>query len=399
MNDSGAAPAASGRRRLTVVLACLIALLSLAGGGAAVALRASEAATATPASTVEVVPPTVLVASVDASRQQPWATPLEIVVHDGVLLDVSALGPGDEPLAGQVSGGGWRSASGLVPSSMYKISVRVEDAAGEQRLRPLVVRTTAAERVLTAALSPGDDAVVGIGQPVAVRLDAPVRDLAARAALERRLTVASEPAVPGAWRWMTDTELHWRPAQFWPAGTRVDVRADLDRLPLPDGVWGSGIRTSRFTIGAAVVSTVDVAAHTMTVTRDGEVLRVMKASMGRPEFPTRGGTHLVLEKHAQRVLDSDTVGLPGEYEVEVDSAVRLTYSGTFTHSAPWSVADQGVRNVSHGCINLSPDDARWFYELARRGDVVQVVGTDVPPKLDDPGAADWNLTFEQWRAG
>jgi lipoprotein-anchoring transpeptidase ErfK/SrfK len=96
----------------------------------------------------------------------------------------------------------------------------------------------------------------------------------------------------------------------------------------------------------------------MTVTRNGEVLRVLPASMGTPDNPTRGGTHLVLEKYASKVLDSDTVGLPGEYETEVQSAVRLTYSGTFTHAAPWSVKDQGVRNVSHGCINLSPPTRR-----------------------------------------
>jgi lipoprotein-anchoring transpeptidase ErfK/SrfK len=121
--------------------------------------------------------------------------------------------------------------------------------------------------------------------------------------------------------------------------------------------------------------------------------------MGSPEFPTRGGTHLVLEKDATRVMNSDTVGLPGAYTTRVEHAVRLTYSGTFTHAAPWSVKDQGVRNVSHGCVNLSPEDARWFYDLARRGDVVQVVGTDVPPLPDDPGSMDWNMSFEQWRAG
>ena len=175
--------------------------------------------------------------------------------------------------------------------------------------------------------------------------------------------------------------------------------SDLDRLALPGGTFGSGRRTSGFRIGEAVVSTVDVAAHTLTVTRGGEVLRVLKASMGAPEFPTRGGTHLVLEKAAARVMDSDTVGLPGAYELEVEWAVRLTYSGTFTHSAPWSLASQGVANVSHGCINLSPDDARWFFEQVRRGDVVEVVNATEGPKLSDPGAADWNLDFAQWRAG
>lgn len=342
--------------------------------------------------------PVAFTSSAAPDGMQPWSAPLVVGARDGELVDVVALGPDEASLAGEVAAGTWTSTGQLLPSSTYRVTVVARDAAGQERERPLVVRTAAADTVLTAGLSPGDDAVVGVGQPVAVRLDRPVRDPAAREALEARLSVQSEPAVQGAWRWIHDRELHWRPAQFWPAGTTVSVRADLERLPLPDGIWGSGVRTSQFEVGEAVVSTVDVAAHTMTVTRNGQVLRVLPASMGTPDNPTRGGTHLVLEKYPSKVLDSDTVGLPGEYETEVDWAVRLTYSGTFTHAAPWSVAAQGVRNVSHGCVNLSPADAQWFYELTQRGDVVQVVGTDVPPKLDDPGAVDWNLTFEQWRA-
>jgi hypothetical protein len=68
-----------------------------------------------------------------------------------------------------------------------------------------------------------------------VRLDTPVSDPDARERLEGRLSVETEPAVRGAWRWMHDKELHWRPAEFWPTGTQVSVEADLDRLPLPAG--------------------------------------------------------------------------------------------------------------------------------------------------------------------
>ena len=386
-------------RRPTVLLACLSALAVLLGGGAAMALTSGDGVQEASAAAVEVAVPELAATSLGPDGTQPWGEPLEVTAVDGELLAVSALGTDDDALEGRLEDGAWRSTGGLVPSSAYRITGTVRDAGGEERKRPLVVRTSAPTQVLTAGLSPGDDAVVGVGQPVVVRLDGPVRDDAARDALEERLSVESEPEVRGAWRWVHDRELHWRPAEFWPAGTQVSVRADLERLALPGGAWGSGVRTSRFTIGDEVISTVDVAAHTMTVRRGGEVLRTMKASMGTPDNPTRGGTFLVLEKYASKVLDSDTVGLPGEYETEVDSAVRLTYSGTFTHAAPWSVADQGVRNVSHGCVNLSPEDARWFYELAKRGDVVQVVGTDEPPLPDDPGSVDWNMTFDQWRAG
>jgi lipoprotein-anchoring transpeptidase ErfK/SrfK len=389
------------RRSVRAGLVVAASLLVVGGVGTAGAVALLDEQTlGTPAAVASPVPvPEVVAESLGDGGLQPWDAPLRVVARDGDLRDLVALDPDGEPVAGTVDAGAWTSRGPLLPSSSYRLTATVRDAAGQERQRPLAVRTTDPAALLSASLTPGDDAVVGVGQPVAVRLDGPVRDPAARAAVEERLSVKSQPSVLGAWRWMSETELHWRPAQFWPAGAKVSVRADLDRLALPGGLWGSGTRTSQFSIGDAVVSTVDVAAHTMTVTRNGEVLRVLKASMGKPEHPTRGGTHLVLEKDASRIMNSDTVGLPGAYRTEVQWAVRLTYSGTFTHAAPWSVADQGVRNVSHGCINLSPDDAKWFYDLARRGDVVQVVGTDVPPKLDDPGAADWNLTFEEWRAG
>ena len=60
---------------------------------------------------------------------------------------------------------------------------RQVDAAGEARPATLAVKTTPATRVLHAMLSPGDDAVVGIGQPVVVRLDRPVKNEADRAAV------------------------------------------------------------------------------------------------------------------------------------------------------------------------------------------------------------------------
>lgn len=384
-------------RRPTVLLAWLSALAVLLGGGAAFALTSSDGPPA--AADAEVPEPVLSATSLGPDGTQPWAQPLQVEATGGQLLAVTALGTDDAELDGELSGGVWRSGGGLVPSSTYRVTGTVRDLAGDERKRPLVVRTSAPQKVLTAALSPGDDAVVGVGQPVVVRLAAPVADADAREAVEARLSVTTEPEVRGAWRWVHDAEVHWRPAEYWPEGTQVAVRAELERLALPDGTWGSGVRTSHFEIGDRIVSTVDVAAHTMTVRRGEQVLRTMKASMGTPENPTRGGRYLVLEKYESKVLDSDTVGLPGEYETEVDSAVRLTYSGTFTHSAPWSVAKQGVANVSHGCVNLSPEDARWFYELARRGDVVEVVGTDVPPLPHDPGSVDWNMTFEQWRAG
>ena len=73
------------------------------------------------------------------------------------------------------------------------------------------------------------------------------------------------------------------------------------------------------------------------------------------------GTYYVQEKMPSVVMDSSTYGVPVNstygYKVTVDLAVRFDNVGNFVHSAPWSVDDQGKRDVSHGCINISPTNA------------------------------------------
>ena len=44
---------------------------------------------------------------------------------------------------------------------------------------------------------------------------------------ERSLSVTTTPAVEGAWRWMDNREVHWRPKEYWPAGTKVTVEANV----------------------------------------------------------------------------------------------------------------------------------------------------------------------------
>jgi lipoprotein-anchoring transpeptidase ErfK/SrfK len=52
--------------------------------------------------------------------------------------------------------------------------------------------------------------------------------------------------------------------------------------------------------------------------------------------------------------------------------VRVTSGGVYVHAAPWSVAQQGSSNVSHGCINLSTDNAQWYYNQVNIGDPIVI---------------------------
>ncbi|MCY1658337.1 L,D-transpeptidase [Dietzia sp. SL131] len=239
---------------------------------------------------------------------------------------------------------------------------------------PAVGRTTAETGV--ASVYPTSGETVGVAQPVMIRFDQPVAD---RARAEASVGIRTAPAVDGKFYWVGDSELRWRPHEFWPAGTSVTV-------------WAGG-RETVFRTGDAVISTYDDATHTVTVTRNGQVVRTMKASAGRDAYATHNGVYYNGWRAREVRMDSETWGLSrtaGGYDTIVENGVRLSYDGIFIHSAPWSVADQGVRNVSHGCINVSPEDAAWYFDNTRNGDPFIVVNGPGRPFGAFDGQGDWN---------
>lgn len=210
-----------------------------------------------------------------------------------------------------------------------------------------------------AMIQPGPGQVVGVGHPVLVGFTGPVHD---RAAVERSITVTTSRPLTGQFTWLSDRLVQWRPQGLWPAHSAVTLRV-------------GGMKTD-FTTGAAVVGVADVSAHTFTVSIDGQVVREMPASMGKPGFETPRGTFNVLEKQRTVVFDSRTIGIPLNdpegYLIDGQYAVRVTWGGVYVHSAPWSVGSQGSANVSHGCINLSPANAEWYFNTVHVGDPVIV---------------------------
>jgi len=76
--------------------------------------------------------------------------------------------------------------------------------------------------------------------------------------------------------------------------------------------------------------------------------------------------------------------------------VRISDNGEFIHQNQNTVADQGVVNVSHGCINLSAENAQAYYQSAIYGDPVQVTGSSVPLSAADGDIHDWAIPWNQW---
>lgn len=227
------------------------------------------------------------------------------------------------------------------------------------------------------SLNPGQGEVVGVAQPIIVRFNAPIDD---RATAERAIRVTTTPPVQGGFYWINNSQVRWKPTEFWPANTAVTVDA--------------GDAHSAFTIGDALVATADDNTKQITVTRNGEVVKTMPTSMGKAGHETPNGTYIVGEKKRDMYMDSSTYGVPVDspegYRTYVEYATRMSYSGIFVHAAPWSVADQGSTNVSHGCLNVSTEDAQWFFENAKKGDPVIVANTNGGVLNGADGLGDWN---------
>lgn len=247
---------------------------------------------------------------------------------------------------------------------------------------------------------PLDGQTVGIAMPAIIKFDVPVTD---RASIERHLKVTSQPAQRGAFHWMSDHEVHWRPVNYWKPGTKVTVTADIGGVPAGNGIYGQLDRTMSFTVGRAQVIRVNAATHRMRVLRGGKEIQNFPTTTGKPGHTTRSGTKVIIEKFDSKRMNSETVGIPVDssdgYDLDnVQWAMRVTFSGEFIHAAPWSVGQQGRANVSHGCTGLSTSNAKWLYDNTIIGDPVEYTGTDRAMTLTN-GYGDWNLGFDQYAAG
>jgi lipoprotein-anchoring transpeptidase ErfK/SrfK len=227
-------------------------------------------------------------------------------------------------------------------------------------------------------LFPANGSTVGVAQPIIINFPGPVDDAGAT---ENAIHISSEPPVEGKFYWMTPTQLRWRPMTFWPAHTAVNVDA-------------SGTASS-FQTGDTLIATANDPTHQLVVTRNGAVEKTIPMSMGMSAggHQTPNGTYYVQEKKPSVVMDSSTYGVPVSstygYKTTVELAVRFDDTGDYVHSAPWSVDDQGKRDVSHGCINISPTNAQWFFDNFKAGDPIVVSNSSGGTYSRHDGSNDW----------
>jgi lipoprotein-anchoring transpeptidase ErfK/SrfK len=337
----------------------------------------------------------------DGAVGVPVGAPVTVSAEDGVLGAVTMVNEEGELVSGRLSPDGitWSTTEPLGYNKRYTLNAQSLGLGGVTT-REMTFETHSPENLTMPYVLPTEGEVVGIGQPVAIRFD---ENIPNRLAAQTAITVKTNPPVEGAFYWLNNRELRWRPAQYWTPGTTVDVAVNTYGVDLGDGLFGQDDVTTRFTIGDAFITTVDDSTKTLTVKRNGEVIKTMPISMGKNSTPTNNGTYIVGGRFSHIIMDSSTYGVPvnspNGYRTEVDWATQISYSGIFVHAAPWSVGSQGYSNVSHGCINVSTSNGHWFYDNSKRGDIVEIVNTVGSTLPGTDGLGDWNIPWEQWEAG
>lgn len=389
-------------RNLTV-LACLGTLtLGACSSGESPLDRAADAGrpSAAPAT-----PSAVITTNVASGAQDvPVDRLVRLDVESGEFSQVTVRTRKGAEVAGRMTpdGSAWVASQRLEPGTRYVVSARATDAAGLPtterfgfRAQPLSL-----DQQTFASVAPLDGQTVGVGFPILVSFDIPVKN---RALFEKHMRVTSSAGQQGAWHWLDDKRVHYRPQGYWKPGSTIDVDLDLNSLPAAPSVYGQKDRHLRFTVGRSVVAKVDAQAHAMKVFIDGGLARTIPITLGKDGFESRSGTKVIIEKFETKRMDAATTGIsPGDPEyyniADVQYAQRLTFSGEFVHAAPWSAGSQGSDNVSHGCTGMSVADAAWFYSVTQPGDVVEYVGTERQMTIDN-GYGDWNLSWADWKAG
>ncbi|MEU7555054.1 Ig-like domain-containing protein [Streptomyces sp. NPDC044571] len=331
--------------------------------------------------------------------------PLEVTTkgHGARITDVTAVDTHGRRLAGELSAKGdrWHSTASMAAGTRYTVTVSTENQRGAPGQRTMTFDTTPSKALLQVKLGP-QAGRYGVGQPLTAELSEAVKDKAARAVVERGLVVESSPGVEGAWYWVDDKTLHYRPKDYWPAHSTVSLRSNLEGVRITDDLNGAASKPLKLEIGDRVEAITDAAAHSLTFKRNGEVINTIPVTTGKPGFSTRNGVKVVLGKQYFVRMRGDTVGIGGSenYDLPVYYATRVTWSGEYVHAAPWSVGSQGYENVSHGCTGMSTGNAAWFFENITEGDVVKVInsiGEDMAPFGN--GFGDWNVDWKDWRQG
>jgi lipoprotein-anchoring transpeptidase ErfK/SrfK len=389
-----AAPAASCRPRLAgfagLALVALVALV-VAGCGSGSSPSSGSGGNGGGGAGASPNPVRLTITPATGSTDRRPSRGITVRATGGKIGRVVVRTTGDR-VQGKLNAAGtlWHSKWALNVAHRYKVTATGMGPSGQRVTEKSSFRTLKPSNTFSARLIEGLGQTYGVGMPIVIFFDRPIRN---HRAVEKALDVRTSKHVVGAWYWdgqcrLAPECLYYRPRTYWKPHTRVSLTAHLNGVKAGPGLYGSHTLRQKFDIGRALRVVVSTSGHYMNVYRGSKRFAHWPISSGRPGDDTPNGNYLTIEK-------ANPVQMTGPgYSLSVPYSVRITWSGEYLHDAYWSVGDQGFSNVSHGCVNMSPANAATFYRMAVPGVPVKIKGSPKSGTWDN-GLTVW---FKPWRS-
>lgn len=130
------------------------------------------------------------------------------------------------------------------------------------------------------------------------------------------------------------------------------LQAPVNVLPAPPTI----------TIGKQLV--VDLSDQMVYAYNDGLLVYSVLGSTGLPATPTVQGDYKIYNRFDSQTMSGPDYWLPGV------KWVQYFYQGYAFHTAYWH--DNWGQPMSHGCVNLPEEAAKWLYDFATIGTPVHV---------------------------
>ncbi|WP_225992715.1 L,D-transpeptidase [Actinomadura rudentiformis] len=313
---------------------------------------------------------------------------VQVKVANGALEQVTVTRKG-KPVEGQLSPDktSWKSRT-LRPNSDYEVSVVAKNPQGKTTAATSKFKTLKPAAELTIAdITPTKGEKVGVGMPIIVTFNRGVDD---RKAVEQALGVKSTKPAVGAWYWASDSQVIFRTknGSYWKPNQKVTFTAKLAGIKAGKKTYGVSDVSRSFRIGNEHITTVSTKTKKATFKVNGKVVKRSGVSAGKggrvrngvDTYLTTSGVHLTMSKHLVERMTSAWMGVtdkkdPEYYDLKLPHAVRISSTGEYLHASPDRYWAFGRTNASHGCVNLPPPVAQWFYNLSYRGDPVIVTGS------------------------
>ncbi|MGX7680508.1 L,D-transpeptidase [Jatrophihabitans sp. DSM 45814] len=410
------------RNAVLVVSAVAIAAVALSACSAkkqattAAGVNASSAsqsdASQQPSTPPAAEPALLTVSAATGAKDVNPAQPIKVNVSNGSLTTVSLMTPEGKAVKGAVAANklSWASAEPLGYGKTYALTATATNVDGKTTTETRSFTTVQPSNLTMPYIQQGSGytitpgATYGVGQVVKIHFDEAIPD---RKAAQAALTVTTVPAQVGAFSWLSDQDVYWRTQTYMKSGTKVTITAKAYGTNFGDGLYGQADATTWFKVGAKHVSIADDNTKLVNVYENDKLVKTMPTSMGRDttiagdtgpiDLRTNSGPHVVIGGETNINMNSASFGLSkgaNAYQTIVPVGVKISYDGEYVHWADWSVWAQGNTDTSHGCLNVSPDNAWWFYHFSVPGDIVDVRNTGRP--LEEWNSGYWAVSWAKW---